>query len=420
MAGDVRLAELCEQIVDCPHSTPVWTEEGRLVLRSQNIRNGRLTLSERSYTDEAHFAERVRRAAPRPGDLVITREAPMGEVCMIPEGVECCLGQRMVLLRPDQRKVDPRYLLYALQSERVQHEIHVSEGTGSTVSNLRIPLLEQLPIPMRPLQEQRFIAEILGSLDDKIDLNRKMRETLEAMALALFKSWFVDFDPVRAKVERRATGLSLAVEALFPDAFEQSPAGKIPKGWLVDTVGDHLLNFDSQRIPLSAARRLIRRGTYPYHGAAGVVDAIDDFLFDGVYLLLGEDGSVVDEKGFGVTQYVWGKFWVNNHAHVLQGKGAVSTEQLYLYFSFEPVWPYVTGAVQPKLSQGRLNMMPFVFAGAELCQVFADAVRPWFSRLRCLSDESRTLSSLRDALLPRLTSGELTADGQQRLAASNG
>lgn len=107
MAGSVRLSELCEAIVDCPHSTPAWTDSGVVVLRNQNIRNGRLDLSEPSYTDERHFAERTRRAVPRQGDLVITREAPMGEVCMIPPGLRCCLGQRMVLLRPDRDRVDP-------------------------------------------------------------------------------------------------------------------------------------------------------------------------------------------------------------------------------------------------------------------------------------------------------------------------
>ena len=96
MVGEVRLADLCESIVDCPHSTPVWTGSGVVVLRNQNIRNGRLDLSEPSYTDEAHFVDRTRRALPTDGDLVITREAPMGEVCMIPPRLRCCLGQRMV------------------------------------------------------------------------------------------------------------------------------------------------------------------------------------------------------------------------------------------------------------------------------------------------------------------------------------
>jgi type I restriction enzyme S subunit len=186
-----------------------------------------------------------------------------------------------------------------------------------------------------------------------------------------------------------------------------SELGEIPEGWEIGTLGDYSVNFDSKRVPIPGSERAKRKGPFPYHGAAGIMDYVDDYLFDGIYLLLGEDGSVVRDSRLGVTQYVWGKFWVNNHAHVLQGKGAVSTEQLYLYFDFEPVTPYVTGAVQPKLSQGRMNTMPFVFAGDELCRVFRDLVDPWFTRLRSCVEESHTLATLRDALLPRLLSGEL-------------
>ena len=242
MAGDwetVSLSQLCEQIADCPHSTPLWTDSGVIVLRNQNIRDGRLVLSSPSYTDEAHFEQRSRRARLKAGDLVLTREAPMGEVCMIPENLRCCLGQRMVMLRPDPQKCDSRFLLYSIQSDAVQHEIKVNEGTGSTVSNLRIPLLEGLPILHPPLAEQKAIAAVLGALDDKIELNRRMNATLEAMARALFQSWFVDFDPVRAKLDgREPVGLDPATAALFPESFDGPAVGQIPNGWSIKPVGE--------------------------------------------------------------------------------------------------------------------------------------------------------------------------------------
>ncbi|MBW4511952.1 MAG: restriction endonuclease subunit S [Scytonematopsis contorta HA4267-MV1] len=160
-----KLTCLCEAIIDCAHSTPAWTSNGIIVLRNQNIRNGQLDLSIPSYTDEAHFIERTRRAIPTNGDLVITREAPMGEVCMIPSGLPCCLGQRMVLLRPNLEKCYSHYLLYGLQSEPIRQVIKVNGGTGSTVSNLRIPLIEGLPIPLPPLPEQKAIAQSLTDVD---------------------------------------------------------------------------------------------------------------------------------------------------------------------------------------------------------------------------------------------------------------
>ena len=137
------------------------------------------------------------------------------------------------------------------------------------------------------------------------------------------------------------------------------------------------------------------------------MDRIDDYLFDGIYVLIGEDGSVVNESGLAYTQYVWGKLWVNNHAHVLQGKGSVSTEQLLMYFQHELVSPYITGAVQLKLSQGRMNSMPFVYAGETICKVFSEIVAPLFSGLRLNADENNTLSQTRDLLLPKLMSGQI-------------
>lgn len=126
------MSEYCLSITDCPHSTPKWTNSGKLVIRNQYIKNGRLDLSNPSFTDDENFEARCKRAKPTAGDIIITREAPMGEVCMIPEDVECCLGQRMVLLKPNPLKCDGHYLLYVLMSKTVQQQILWSEGTGTT------------------------------------------------------------------------------------------------------------------------------------------------------------------------------------------------------------------------------------------------------------------------------------------------
>lgn len=180
MANYKTIKELCSVVVDCPHSTPKWTETGKIVIRNNNIKNGWIDLSAPSYTDETHFQQRTKRAIPRSGDLIITREAPIGEVGMIPEGIECCLGQRMVLLRPNPNICDNYFLLYSLQSRYVQHQISWSEGTGTTVSNLRIPHLENLKIPFVSIEQQRRIASILKDLENKIDINKRINDNLAA------------------------------------------------------------------------------------------------------------------------------------------------------------------------------------------------------------------------------------------------
>lgn len=182
------IKELCSVVVDCPHSTPTWTVEGKIVVRSNNIKNGRIDFSSPSYTDDEHFQQRIKRATPQGGDIIITREAPMGEVGMIPEGIVCCLGQRMVLLRANPEICDNYYLLYSLQSRYVQHQISWSEGTGTTVSNLRIPHLEQLKIPYLPLSKQRQVSSVLRCLEGKIEQNRVINDNLQQQLFSLYEN----------------------------------------------------------------------------------------------------------------------------------------------------------------------------------------------------------------------------------------
>jgi type I restriction enzyme S subunit len=428
MASSALLSDLCEQIVDCPHSTPEWTDSGVVVLRSQNIKNGRLDLSDPSYTDEIHFEARTRRAVPSAGDLVITREAPMGEVCMIPRGVKCCLGQRMVLLRPDQGKADSRFLLYVLQSSSVRHEIFVNEGTGSTVSNLRIPLLEALPIPTPPLPEQRAIAHILGTLDDKIELNRKMNETLEAMARALFKSWFVDFDPVRAKAEGRDPGLPAPIAALFPDSFEDSELGEIPTGWMVKQIGD-LATVQGGSTPSTKEPSYWEGGTH-YWVTPKDLSGLSNTV------LLGSERKITDA---GLTQISSGLLpegtvllssrapigylavaevpvAINQGFIAMQPLEGVSNLFLLLWaeVAHEAILSRANGSTFLEISKSSFRPIPVVAPTRAVMEAFDRAVRPMYSRIVVNERESRTLSESRHSLLPKLISGEVRVLGSSK------
>lgn len=177
--------------------------------------------------------------------------------------------------------------------------------------------------------------------------------------------------------------------------------------WETGRLGDFVENFDSQRVPLSSRERLKRKGEYPYYGATSVMDYVDDYLFDGSFVLIAEDGSVIDKENHPVLQYVWGKFWVNNHAHILKGAKGICNEHLYLFLKEVNILPYITGAVQPKLNQANMNQIPFVIPPLELCNEFREFVSPLFARIRTNEEESRTLAALRDALLPRLMRGEV-------------
>jgi type I restriction enzyme S subunit len=261
-----------------------------------------------------------------------------------------------------------------MQSSFVQNQLH-ERATGTTVLGIKQSELRKINLVIPPLSEQKAIAHILSSFDDKIELNRQMNETLEAMARAIFKSWFVDFDPVSAKRSgRQPAGMDTATADLFPDEFEESSLGLIPKGWRVVKLGDVISIYDAKRIPLSGRERSTRQGKYPYYGAASVMDFIDDYLFDGIYILVGEDGSVIDNNDHPIVQYVWGKFWVNNHAHVLQGSSGISNEHLMLFLKITNIRAYITGAVQLKINQGNLCRIPFIMPSEKLCILFAEKI----------------------------------------------
>jgi type I restriction enzyme, S subunit len=225
--------------------------------------------------------------------------------------VPICIARRPMTFNQDIKALRPKggvsgdFLPYLLLGNK-QRLLGLVDLAGHGTGRLNTDELKSFDVRIPPLRDQQAVTHILGTLDNKIELNRRMNETLEAMASALFKSWFVNFDLVRAKAEGSDPGLPKSAADLFPDSFEDSELGDIPKGWSVDSVGDHLVNFDSRRVPVSGAERATRRGPYPYHGAAAVMDYVDDYLFDGVYLLVGEDGSVVQANGMAVTQYVWG------------------------------------------------------------------------------------------------------------------
>lgn len=207
-----------------------------------------------------------------------------------------------------------------------------------------------------------------------------INNNLFEQAQSLFKSWFIDFDPF---------------------------SNTMPEDWAIGTIGDIIEVYDSKRVPLSGSQRDKMDKIYPYYGATSLMDYVDDYLFDGIYLLLGEDGTVVDRYGFPILQYVEGKFWVNNHAHILRGKNGFSVETLYLLFSLTNIKSIVTGAVQQKISQSNLKKIEIIIPAKEILSNFDEIVQPIFAQIRNLRREIEKLKQLRDELLPKLMSGEI-------------
>ena len=288
----------------------------------------------------------------------------------------------------DENVLVTRYVYYAL---RLQLELMKSISTGVATKFLTLSLLNRTQIPIPPLATQKKITSILSAYDDLIENNLRRIKILEEMAQNLYREWFVKF---------RFPGYQHA-------RFTDSPLGQIPEGWAVKSVGEVALNFDRFRKPLSSIQRSERKGIYPYYGAAKIFDYIDAYIFDGIYLLVAEDGSVVTPDRKPVLQYVSGKFWPNNHTHILQGKGSVSTEFLYIVLSGVDITGYITGAAQPKITQANLNRIPVVVAEDSILQIFNEFIRDVFRQRIVLGEKNEALRRTRDLLLPRLISGEV-------------
>lgn len=296
----------------------------------------------------------------------------------------------------DDSKINPKYVKYFLQSKEYKDWVQ-SFNTGSTRGNINAQTYANLEIPLLPESQQDLIANILSSFDDKIELNNRIKKNLEEQAQALFKQWFVDFEfPNADGKPYRSSGGEMI----------ESELGMIPKGWKVGNLGDIIELFDSKRIPLSGNERDNMEKIYPYYGATTLMDYVDDYLFDGIYLLLGEDGTVVDNNGFPILQYVWGKFWVNNHAHIMQGKNGFSVELLYTLLKNTSVQQLVTGAVQPKINQANLKAIHIIIPDLVMLNMFDDFIQSIYILTRKNKDENQNLAQMRDALLPRLMNGD--------------
>lgn len=287
-----------------------------------------------------------------------------------------------IVLRAKSGVSDAQFVYYLATSPEFRQVAIKSMVGSSGRQRVQQPVLESLELVVPELPEQKRIGEFLAAIDDKIALNAKINDNLLRQAQALYKNRFIDLKPFN---------------------------GEMPPDWQLGTVSEIIELHDSKRIPLSSRERANLTKIYPYYGATSVMDYVDRYLFDGIYLLLGEDGTVVDDKGFPILQYVEGKFWANNHAHIITGKNGFTVETLYLLFSLTNVRSIVTGAVQPKISQANLNNVSVVIPSKAELSTFNSIVQPIFSQIRNLRAESDRLTSTRDILLPRLMSGEIDA-----------
>jgi len=348
----------------------------------------------------------------------------MGEVCMIPNNLECCIGQRQVLLRP-KKDVNARYLFFALRSSYVRHQIFWNEGTGSTVSNVRIPVLEVLKIPRLGNSEKK-IGDLLGSLDDKIELNRQMNETLEATARLFFKDWFVDFGPTRAKAEGRPAYLAPDLWSLFPDALDDDDK---PIAWETSTIGQEVRvvggTTPSTKEPtywngefcwatpkdLSSLKTPVLLSTERRITQAGISQIGSGLLPIGTVLL-----SSRAPIGYLVISQVETAVNQGFIAMVCEEKLSNVFVWLWTQSNMEVILQKANGSTFQEISKSNFRPIQVIVADRTILLAFDEITQPLYKQIVANEQESRTLAQTRDLLLPKLMSGEIRLRDAEKIA----
>jgi type I restriction enzyme S subunit len=307
------------------------------------------------------------------------------------------------VLRP-KREIDPGFLFYlTAQPAFTECANRSSEGTRMPRAEWGFVSNQVFPIP--PLSEQRAIAHVLGTLDDKIDLNRRMNETLETMARARFKSWFVDFDPVRAKAQGRDPGLPAHLAALFPGRLVDSELGEIPEGWEVGVLEDVLSLQRGFDLPTSTRTP----GPYPVMAASGPSGSHNEFMVRGPGVTTGRSGVL------GNVFYVHNEFWpLNTSLWVKQFKRSTPAYAFHLLRRLDFA-VFNAGSAVPTLNRNHVHTLPTLMPPLEVVHAFEAAAVTTLKRQEATDNESRTLAALRDALLPKLMSGGVRIHDGERL-----
>ncbi len=408
------LKEVCLNIIDCPHKTAPTQEFGIPSIRTTDISNGKIDLDKANKVSEDTYATWTERAVPEPMDIILAREAPVGEVGIIPLNAKVCLGQRTVLIKPNPKIVDNKYLLYILMSREMKHQF-ISRAEGSVVPHLNVKAIKEIALPqLPPLPVQYRISAILSSLDDMFENNRKTCEKLEEIAQAIFKRWFVDFEfPNEEGLPYRSSGGEMV--------YCGDLGKEIPKGWKVCRL-EEIVTITRGASPRPIQDYLRNEGI-PWVKIADATKNNSKFIF--------ETNECIKPEGKAMSRpVVPGQLILSNSAtpgipRIMQIDACVHDGWLifidykditkefvynYLIFNRDEILSKSNGSVFRNLKTDILKNSLVVLPQKEVL----DQISNTFVKIDAinlnLQKAIRTLQEVRDSLLPKLMSGELAVD----------
>ena len=381
---EVTLGEITNLVIDYRGKTPLklgssWSDSGYRALSAKNIKTGQIVAEDSiRFVDEELYRKWMKDEVNR-GDILITSEAPFGQIYYWDSDEKIVLSQRLFDVRLND-EVCHKYVYYFMTSHRYQKDLE-GRATGTTVTGLRQPELLKSTILLPPLSAQRSIASILSSLDRKIELNNKINADLEEMAQAIFKNWFVDFEPFKN------------------GKFVDSELGMIPEGWKVGTLGE-LCNF-------KRGKNLLTKNAID-EGVPVVAGGLEPSCYHNV---ANTGAPVITVSGSGANAGFMRMYhvpvWASDCSFI-----DISCENFYFVYCFLKVNSKLlkhaqTGAVQPHVKPSDIHDFELVIPDKESIYDFQDKVKPFFDKIAVIQKENSRLSLLRDTLLPRLMSGEI-------------
>lgn len=397
----LSLEDVCERIVDCPHESPEWRDQGIHVIRNFNLVDGQIDLSDSYYVDEETYRKRIQRAVPQAGDIIFSREAPIGNCAIIPDGFKCCLGQRLVLMRVNKAICSSEYLLAALMSDYVKCQIDQVSRSGSIVSNFNIGDLKKLVIPV--VEDMESVAKTSALLNAKLSLNKQLCFQLESMAKTLYDYWFVQFDfPDANGKPYRASGGEMV--------WNEQLKREIPKGWsdkklnqLADYGQDKAVNIDSDH----------------YVGMDNMLPNMGGIVTSKYSPT--ETGNVAFECGdilLGNIRPYFKKLWLSDFdggcspdVLAIHPKNKKISTFIYCTLGRDTFFDYdVKGCKGTKMPRGdKGHIMNYLFSFDESIALrFSQLADALFRKIQMARRESIELAKLRDWLLPMLMNGQAT------------
>ena len=432
----VVIEDISEKVAMGPFGSSIkvstFVPDGVPIISGQHLRGVRVDDSPGFNFISYEHAQRLANANVKRGDIVFSHRGNIGQVAYIPESSmfeQYVVSQSQFYLRCDRFKAIPEYIVAFFKSPEGQHKLLANASQVGVPSIARpVTYLRTVEIPLPTLPEQRAIAHILGTLDDKIELNRRMNETLEAMARALFKSWFIDFDPVRASMEGRDTGLPDDIAKLFPDRMLDSELGEIPEGWEVCCLGEMVeivkgRSYRSQELvesdtALVTLKSFARGGGYRPGGLKSFKGnyKLEQAVYPGEIVIACTDvtqaADVIGRPAIVQATAAYSTLVASLDTLIVRPNHMGMTKTFLYFLAYSKrftthTYSHTTGTTVLHLAKQAVPSFQFVHPSVRLSHLFDDIARPILERIQVVQQESESLAALRDMLLPKLVSGEL-------------